>query len=100
MIATVLKDNSVSNKGRKSLLEVTKTSVRQTFFRISRGLLFTNWTYLMMSMTAIELMRPLLGDYGCACPTEAKVSEKKSPPFMNSELHGVIYKKKMLFNES
>ena len=41
MIATVFKDSAVSNKRQTSLLEVTKTSVRQTSLRISRGLLFT-----------------------------------------------------------
>ena len=100
MIATVFKENSISNKRQKVTFRSYKNFCEADFVQdLQRAPLHKAGIFddIDDSYWAYEtLVREIVDEHA---PQKQKYPKKESPPFMNSELRRAIYKKKMLFNK-
>ena len=100
MIATVFKENSISNKRQKVTFRSYKNFCEAGFVQdLQRAPLHIAGIFddIDDSYWAYEtLVREIVDEHA---PQKQKYPKKESPPFMNSELRRAIYKKKMLFNK-
>ena len=100
MIATVFKENSISNKRQKVTFRSYKNFCEADFVQdLQRAPLHIAGIFddIDDSYWAYEtLVREIVDEHA---PQKQKYPKKESPPFMNSELRRAIYKKKMLLNK-